>query len=160
MMGDDMAIRSGGMYGASESQYTLARPNNPSIWNSGNLQTAGSVLKAGAGMFGSLMNYGANQRQLEMDLESLQMERLYNVANYKQNIADTFAKNKTSFYASGLDFTGTALAVANENKRAMTEDLRMMEYNYDMQERSLREKQKANKRNLYTGIASSVLSVF
>lgn len=159
MMGDDMAIRSGGMYGNPESAYTIAKPTAGTSW-AGGLQTAGSVLKAGAGMFGSLMAYGAQQKQTEMDLQTLQKEKLYNLKNFQQTIADTFAMNKASFYASGLDFTGTALSVARENKRALTEDMRMMEYNYDMQERSLREKQKANKRNLYTNIASSVLSVF
>ena len=159
MMGDDMAIRSGGMYGNPESAYTIAKPTTGTSW-AGGLQTAGSVLKAGAGMFGSLMAYGAQQKQTEMDLQTLQKEKLYNLKNFQQTIADTFAMNKASFYASGLDFTGTALSVARENKRALTEDMRMMEYNYDMQERSLREKQKANKRNLYTNIASSVLSVF
>lgn len=159
MMGDDMAIRSGGMYGNPESSYTLAKPVSWTGW-AGGLQTAGSVLKAGASMFGSLMAYGAQQKQTEMDLQTLQKEKLYNLKNFQQTIADTFAKNKASFYASGLDFSGTALSVARENRRALTEDMRMMEYNYNMQERSLREQQKANKRNLYTNIASSVLSVF
>lgn len=159
MMGDDMAIRSGGMYGNPESKYTLANPNVGSSW-AGGLQTVGSVFKAGAGMFGSLLSYGAQQKQTEMDLQTLQKEKLYNLKNFEQTIADTFAKNKASFYASGLDFTGTALSVARENRRALTEDMRMMEYNYEMQERSLREKQKANKRNLYSNIAGSVLSVF
>ena len=159
MMGDDMAIRSGGMYGNPESNYTLAKPVSSTGWGS-SLQTYGSVLKAGAGMFSSLMSYGAQQKQTEMDLQTLQKEKLYNLKNFQQTIADTFAKNKASFYASGLDFTGTALSVARENRRALTEDMRMMEYNYEMQERSLREKQKANKRNLYSNIAGSVLSVF
>lgn len=159
MMGDDMAIRSGGMYGNPESQYTLAQPTSSFSWGSA-LQTGGSVLKAGVGMASAIMNYGATAKQLSMDLQSLAKEREYNVANYKQNIADTFAKNKASFYASGLDFSGTAKSVAEENRRAMTEDLRMMEYNYDMRKKSLKQQQKANERNLYTGIASSVLSVF
>lgn len=160
MMGDDMAIRSGGMYGNPESKYTLATPvSRGSSW-AGGLQTAGSVLKAGAGIFGSVMQYGAERKQSEMDLRTLQMEKLYNLKNFQQTIADTFAQNKASFYASGLDFTGTALSVARENKRALTEDMRMMEYNYNMKEKSIRESQKASERNLWGNIASSVLSIF
>ena len=94
------------------------------------------------------------------DLESLRKEREYNLANFQQRIADTFAMNKASFYASGLDFSGTALSVARENKRALTKDMRMMEYNYNVQEESLKEKQRASRNRLIGDIASSVLSAF
>lgn len=159
MVSDDIAIRSGGMYGNPESPYTIAMPSNSSSWMS-NASTYGKVFKAGASMYSSLQNYKYKQKQAELNLEALQKERLYNVANFKQSMADTLAQNKMSFYASGLDFTGTALSVTRANQAALKEDLDMMEYNYDIQERNIRNSQKAAKRQLTGDIISSVASIF
>jgi hypothetical protein len=159
MMGDDMAVRSGGMYGRPESKYTIATPSQPSSWMD-SAATYGKVFKAGASMYSSLQNYKYQQKQAELNLEALQKERLYNVANFKQHMADTLASNKMSFYASGLDMTGTAMAVTMGNQAALRDDLNMMEYNYDIQERNIKNSQKAAKRQLTGGIISSVASVF
>lgn len=159
MMGDDMAIRSGGMYGNPASRYTLANPN-VSRFGSG-MTMMGKAVKMGFGITGSVANYWAEQAQISSDLATLRKEKAYNIKNFEQNIADTFAKNKMSFYASGLDIkSGTAQDVILSNRRALTEDLAMMNYNYDMQERALKEKQKAARGNLVGNIASSVLSIF
>lgn len=154
-----MAIRSGGMYGRPESKYTVATPSAPSSWMN-NASTYGSVFKAGAGMYSSMVNYKYQQKQSELNLEALQKERLYNVANFKQQMADTLASNKMSFYSSGLDMTGTAMAVTMGNQEALRDELNMMEYNYDIQERNIRNSQKAAKRQLVGNMIGSVASVF
>lgn len=159
MMGDDMAIRSGGMYGNPESKYTIATPSEPKSWMS-NASTYGGLLKAGAGMYSAITSYGAEMKQAHLNLESLRKERAYNVENFKQNMADTLAKNKMSFYASGLDMSGTAMAVTMGNQSAMQDELNMMEYNYDIQEKNIKNSMKAAKRNLIGGIVGSVASVF
>lgn len=159
MMGDDMAIRSGGMYGNPESKYTIATPSEPNSWMS-NASTYGGLLKAGAGMYSAMQNYKYQQKQAELNLESLRKERAYNVENFKQNMADTLAKNKMSFYASGLDMSGSAMAVTMSNQAAMRDELNMMEYNYDIQEKNIKNSMKAAKRNLIGGIVGSVASVF
>ena len=98
-MGDDMAIRSGGMYGRPESKYTVATPSTSS---GSSASVYGGVLKAGAGIFSAVQNYKTTTEQLNLNLEALQKERLYNVANFKQKMADTLASNKMSFYSSGI----------------------------------------------------------
>lgn len=157
-MGDDMAIRSGGMYGNPESAYTLAKPVAGAAMASG-IKMAGAAISAGAGMIGGIIGYNAQMKQIQTNLQVLQQEKQYNLKNYKQAIADTFAQNKASFYASGLDFTGTALSVARENKRAMTEDMRMMEYNYDMQKKSLNQQRRAALGGLIGNVAGSALGL-
>lgn len=159
MMGDDMAIRSGGMYGNPESKYTIATPSEPSSWMS-NASTYGSLFKAGAGMFSAISNYKYEQKQARLNLESLRKERDYNVANFKQQMADTLASNKTSFYASGLDMSGTAMAVTMGNQSALRDELNMMEYNYAIQEKNIKNSMKASKRNLIGNVVGSVASVF
>jgi hypothetical protein len=159
MMGDDMAIRSGGMYGRPESKYTVATPSQPSSWMD-SASTYGKLFKAGAGMYSALQNYKYSQKQAELNLEALQKERLYNVANFKQQMADTLAQNKMSFYASGLDYTGTAMSVTMSNQTALQDELNMMEYNYDIQEKNIKNSQKAAKRQLYGNVISSVASLF
>ena len=159
MMGDDMAIRSGGMYGNPESKYTIATPSEPSSWMS-NASTYGGLLKAGAGMFSAISNYKYEQKQARLNLESLRKERDYNVANFKQQMADTLASNKTSFYASGLDMSGTAMAVTMGNQSALRDELNMMEYNYAIQEKNIKNSMKASKRNLIGNVVGSVASVF
>lgn len=165
MMGDDMAIRSGGMYGNPESAYTIARPivNSTGFGGSGmgaGLSWVAKGAKISMGLVGAGLQYNAEMSQITRDLETLRKEREYNLTNFKQRIADTFAMNKASFYASGLDFTGTALSVARENKRALTKDMRMMQYNYQAQEESLKEKESAARHNRIANIASSILGAF
>lgn len=159
-MGDDMAIRSGGMYGRPESQYTIAMPSSSGSWMS-NASTYGGVLKAGFSMFSSLQNYKYEQKQANLNLEALRKEREYNVANFKQSMADTLAQNKMSFYASGLDYsTGTAQSVIMGNQSALRDELNMMEYNYAMKEKSLKNSKKASERNLVSNMIGSALSIF
>ena len=154
-----MAIRSGGMYGNPSSQYTLAVPNTQRGGNA--IMPMAKILQAGFNTAASFGDYWANQQQLNRDLSALIREKTYNIKNYKQNIADTFAMNKMSFYSSGLDIkSGTAQDVAFGNRRAMEEDLAMMEYNYYMKEKSIKEAQKANKRNLVGNIVGSVFGAF
>lgn len=154
-----MAVRSGGMYGRPESKYTVATPSAPSSWMN-NASTYGSVFKAGAGMYSSMVNYKYQQKQSELNLEALQKERQYNIANFKQHMADIFASNKMSFYASGLDYTGTAMAVTMGNQDALRDELKMMEYNYATQEQNIRNSQKAAKRQLIGNVIGSVASIF
>lgn len=155
-----MAIRSGGMYGRPESQYTIAMPSSSGSWMS-SASTYGSVLKAGFGMFSSLQNYKYEQKQANLNLEALRKEREYNVANFKQSMADTLAQNKMSFYASGLDYsTGTAQSVIMGNQSALRDELNMMEYNYAMKEKSLKNSKKASERNLMSNMIGSALSIF
>ena len=159
MMGDDMAIRSGGMYGNPASNYTLA---NAGLASGNGMAWLGKAFKIGVGLMGNYISSKAERNQLTTDLEMLRREKEYNLKNYQQNIADTFAQNKASFYASGLDFTGTALSVARENKRALTEDMQIMEQNYKMQEMSLRNKRTAAeiRGNIFTNAISSVMNLF
>lgn len=157
MVGDDMAILSGGMYGNPESDYTLATPVSKWDMLRGQAGTIGGVVAKGAKMFGALQSYGAAQKQNEIDTQTLMRERDYNIKNYEQFIADQLASNKISFYASGLDYkTGTARSVIESNRAASTEDLNVMKYNYDMKLKSLKEQRKANETNLYTDMISAI----
>lgn len=160
MMGDDMAIRSGGMYGNPESRYTIANPNSSGGALSG-ITPMARFMKMGFGIMGSFANYGAQTTQIANDLATLRREKAYNIKNFQQYIADTMARNKMSFYSSGLDIkSGTAQDVMISNRQALQEDLDMMEYNYNMKERSLKEEKKAARANLAMGIASSVINAF
>ena len=159
-MGDDMAIRSGGMYGRPESRYTIANPNSNGGALSG-ITPMARFMKTGFGIMGALGNYWAQGSQISNDLRSLREEKAYNIKNFQQYIADTMARNKMSFYSSGLDIkSGTPVDVMTSNRTALEEDLHMMEYNYNMKERSLKEAKKATRANLAMGIASSVINAF
>jgi hypothetical protein len=160
MMGDDMAIRSGGMYGNPESAYTVAKPISNFGSMRGGLTFAGRFGKAALNLSGTILDYQATSKQIAQDLETLRREKEYNVKNFQQRIADTFAMNKASFYASGLDFSGTAKAVTLANKQALSEDLQITIANYGAQEKTLRAKQSANMRNLWGGVADSIISMF
>lgn len=143
-----MAIRSGGMYGRPESKYTLATP--ASSFDSGAINKVGGfanwMLSAYANK--TQMDYAIKQNKL--DLQALYKERDYNVSNFKQQMADTLAQNKMSFYSSGLDYKyGTAQNVINSNQTALQNDLEMMKYNYSVEERNIKNKLKAaNKRDM------------
>lgn len=161
MMGDDMAIRSGGMYGNPASSYTVARPVS-------NMQGFGEAItpmarfaKMGLNVGASFGEYWANTTQIDRELSDLRREKEYNIKNYKQNIADVMARNKMSFYASGLDIkSGTAQDVVLNNKRVMEEDLGIMTYNYDVQEKSLKHRRRDLKSKLALDIGSSIISMF
>lgn len=160
MMGDDMAIRSGGMYGNPESAYTLAKSvSGGSSW-AGGAGFMGSAVKAVWNIAGSIGKNWAEREQISEDLSNLRKEKEYNLKNFRQTIADTFAQNKMSFYSSGLDLTGSAQDVIQNNKYALQQDMNIMAENYYQKERSLKEKQKALRGNLIGDIASSVLSIF
>ena len=163
-MGDDMAIRSGGMYGNPESAYTIARPRISGFGGGGfgaGLSWIATGARIGLGIGSALGNYWSRQSQIDKDLQTLRREKEYNVKNYKQNIADVMARNKMSFYASGLHIkSGTAQDVILGNKQAMEEDLGMMVHNYDIQEQTLKQKRKALRGNLVEDIASSVVNAF
>lgn len=160
MLGDDMAILSGGMYGNPESAYTSAIPGSVSATGAYK-RAAGVGLKtvdAGLNMFGALKDYGANAKQIQANINALREEKAYNVKNYQQYIADQLASNKFSFYSSGLDInTGTARAVIEANRAASTEDMNMMIRQYDTDLKSLKEKRKANETNLMFNMASTVI---
>ena len=160
MMGDEMAVRSGGMYGNPESSYTLATPSSMSSWR-GYAGTATSFVKAGLNLYANRQAYKAQQKQLAMDYAAIQEEKTYNLRNYSQYIADTLANNKMSFYASGLDInSGTPANVLESNRVAMTEDWQMMKSNYNRQLAGIERQQKANRRNFIASNASAILSVF
>ena len=160
MMGDDMAVRSGGMYGNPESQYTLAQPSSGGSW--ANYGSAfGSFIKMGLNLYANRKAYNARSEQLASDYAAIQEEMNYNLRNYSQNIADTLAANKMSFYSSGLDLSsGTVGNVLESNKVAMTEDWQIMKKNYNRQLAGIEREQKANKRSHLINQASTILSVF
>lgn len=160
MMGDDMAVRSGGMYGNPESQYTLAQPSSGGSW--ANYGSAfGRIVKTGLNLYANRETYKARSKQLAMDYAAVQEEKNYNLRNYSQYIADTLANNKMSFYASGLDInSGTPANVLESNRVAMTEDWQMMKKNYNRELARIESQQKANKRTYLINQASAILSVF
>lgn len=160
MMGDEMAVRSGGMYGNPESSYTLATPSSSGSWMS-SAAPYGKVLKAGVSMYSALQSYKYSQKQSELNLEALQKEKLYNIENFEQKMADVLAGNKMSFYMSGVDYSsGTGARMLESNRYALQQDLDMMKYNYETREKSIRNEMKANKRNLTANIIGSVASIF
>lgn len=160
MMGDEMAVRSGGMYGNPESQYTIAQPSSGGSW--ANYGSAfGSFAKMGLNLYANRTAYKARSEQLASDYAAIQREKEYNLKNYSQNIADTLAANKISFYSSGLDLSsGMVQNVLESNKVAMTEDWQMMKSNYNRQLAGIERQQKANRRNFIASNASAILSVF
>lgn len=162
MMGDDMAVRSGGMYGNPESQYTMARPSSSgSSPTFSPYQMFGKMVRAGIGMDAAVVQSGYEINQANLNLEALRKEREYNIENFEQNMADVLASNKMSFYASGLDLSsGTAANVMAANQGAMQKDLSMMAYNYDIQERNIKNAKKASKDRFKSNIISSVASIF
>lgn len=154
MMGDEMAIRSGGMYGNPESQYTLAQP-------SGNIGVAGKVA-SGMGsllnMWGTSVKHKAEQRQLRENQRLLEFEKQYNLENFQQKIADTVAENKMSFYSSGLDIAGSAQDVITSNRRALEKDMGVMQRNYDVQIENLQRQRKAKRIGFGIEQASNVVN--
>lgn len=158
MMGDDMAIRSGGMYGRPESKYTVATPvsnNATPVFDKGV-----GILKEGLNMYSKSRQYEYVRKQSKLDLEALYKERDYNIANFKQQMADTLASNKMSFYASGLDYkTGTPANVLKTNYSALQNDLEMMKYNYATKERNIRNEMEAANRRHFGDMASSAISI-
>lgn len=158
MMGDDMAIRSGGMYGASESAFTLATPSS-GFGGAG----FGGLLNFGKGALGMYSAYKEGRyayQQGKLDLEALYKERDYNIANFKQQMADTLASNKMSFYASGLDYKyGTPQNVIKSNQTALQNDLEIMKYNYDIKERNIRNEMEASSRRALGKAGSAAFSM-
>ena len=144
-MGDDMAIRSGGMYGNPESVYTNAMPVSRFSGAGSRVGKFGSILN----MFGTGVNAVADIKQLREKERTLEDEKQYNLKNYQQVIADTLAKNKMSFYSSGLDIhSGTAQDVMLSNTRALQEDMGIMQRNYDVQIENAKEAARARRISL------------
>ena len=136
-----MAIRSGGMYGNPESQYTLAQPSS-------GFSGAGTLVKGFgnlANMWGTAVARKAEISQLKENQRLLEMEKQYNLENFQQKIADTVAQNKMSFYASGLDIAGSAQDVITSNRQALEKDMGMMQFNYDTQIENLKKQRKAKR---------------
>lgn len=153
MMGDEMAVRSGGMYGNPESQYTLATPSS----GFGGAGTVVSSMGKLANMWGTAVAHKAEQRQLRNNQRLLELEKQYNLENFQQKIADTVAENKMSFYSSGLDIAGSAQDVITSNRRALEKDMGVMQRNYDVQIENLQAKRKANR--IKFGIEQAVNAV-
>lgn len=155
MMGDEMAIRSGGMYGNPESIYTKAMPTS-GISGAGTLVSGfGKVMN----MWGTAVKAKAEMKQLRENQRVLEAEKQYNLENYQQKIADTIAQNKMSFYASGLDInSGTAQDVVLSNTKAMQRDMGMMQRNYDVQIENLQRQQKARRISFGFEQASNVMN--
>lgn len=161
MMGDEMAIRSGGIYGNPESRYTLARPTNFGSSVAANASLIGRVGKSLLTQYSAWEEAKYTDKQLSLNLSSLLAEKKYNLENYQQRIADTVASNKMSFYSSGLDInSGTAASVVLNNQNAMLGGYGIMERNYIAEEKSLRNAKKANERNLTTNLIDNALSIF
>lgn len=119
----------------------------------GGIASIGSVLSpvgVGVGIAGALVGgfgrfMGAREQaksqiaQIDSNISALMEEKAYNTQNYRQFIADQLARNKISFYSSGLDYkSGTARSVIESNRRASTEDMNMMIRNYDTQIKNLK----------------------
>lgn len=140
-MGDEMAVRSGGMYGNPESNYTLATPSS-------GFSGAGTVVSSMgklANMWGTAVAHKAEQRQLRNNQRLLELEKQYNLENFQQKIADTVAENKMSFYSSGLDIAGSAQDVITSNRQALEKDMGVMQRNYDVQIENLQAKKRAKR---------------
>ena len=152
-MGDEMAVRSGGMYGNPESQYTLATPSS----GFGGAGTVASSMGKLANMWGTAVAHKAEQRQLRNNQRLLELEKQYNLENFQQKIADTVAENKMSFYSSGLDIAGSAQDVITSNRQALEKDMGVMQRNYDVQIENLQAKRKANR--IKFGIEQAVNAV-
>ena len=165
MMGDEMAIRSGGMYGNPESQYTFAQPSSGGTSGFGGggfspIAVAGKLFNIGQNIAAINSQYATEELQANLNLQALKEEREYNVKNFEQYMADTLASNKMSFYSSGLDISsGSAQDVMLNNQRALNEDLVRMTHNYDIQERNIREGMKASKSKRTAESASAIASV-
>lgn len=140
-MGDEMAVRSGGMYGNPESQYTLATPSS----GFGGAGTVVSSMGKLANMWGTAVAHKAEMRQLRNNQRLLELEKQYNLENFQQKIADTVAENKMSFYSSGLDIAGSAQDVITSNRRALEKDMGVMQRNYDVQIENLQKQRKAKR---------------
>lgn len=163
MIGDDMAVLSGGMYGASESDYTRAIPSfiSQAGKNAIYAGAGAKILGRGVGLFGIATSARAENKQYNANIRALQEEKRYNVANYEQYIADMIASNKMSFYSSGLDYnTGTARDVIENNRQAATADMNRMIKNYDTQIKSLKQQRDAAAISGVASFASTALTSF
>lgn len=127
MMGDDMAVRSGGMYGNPESSFTNAMPSSRFGGAGTVFDSMGKLLN----MWGTAVAYKAERKQSKERQRMLELEKKYNLENFQQKIADTVAENKMSFYSSGLDIAGSAQDVITSNRQALEKDMGIMELNYD-----------------------------
>lgn len=141
MMGDEMAVRSGGIYGNPESNYTNAMPST-SFGGAGTV--VGGIGKL-VNMWGTSVAHKAEMRQLRNNQRLLEFEKRYNLENFQQKIADTVAENKMSFYSSGLDIAGSAQDVIESNRRALEKDMGVMQRNYDVQIENLKAKKRAKR---------------
>ena len=78
MMGDEMAVRSGGMYGNPESFFTNAMPSS-SFDDTGTVfRGMGSVLN----MWGNSVKHKAEMKQLRNNQRLLELEKQYNLENF------------------------------------------------------------------------------
>ena len=150
-----MAILSGGMYGNPESQYTRAMPIGLSDKIMSGVSIGGNILNAGLSFYKKGLGYKAIDEQIGADLLALEVEKAYNVKNYKQSIADTLASNKISFYSSGLDInTGTARSVIESNRSAGIDDMQQMINMYDTKIKNLKDQRNANEKAKIAGMLS------
>ena len=83
---------------------------------------------AGAGiglsLIGNVFGNKAQNKQIDANIKSLRSELAWNTKVMQQNMVDTMASNKMSFWGSGLNInTGTASKVIASNQQVLGGEL-------------------------------------
>lgn len=87
-----------------------------------------SPIIAGAGiglsLIGNVFGNKAQNKQIDANIKSLRSELAWNTKVMQQNMVDTMASNKMSFWGSGLNInTGTASQVIANNQQVLGGEL-------------------------------------
>lgn len=84
------------------------------------------VAAAGIGLslVGNIFGNKAQNKQIDANIKSLRSELAWNTKVMQQNMVDTMASNKMSFWGSGLQIgTGTAAKVIENNQKVLGNEL-------------------------------------
>lgn len=87
-----------------------------------------SPIMAGVGvgmsLIGNVFGNKAQNKQIDASIRSLKSELAWNTKVMQQNMVDTMASNKMSFWSSGLQIgTGTAAKVIENNQQVLGNEL-------------------------------------
>jgi hypothetical protein len=95
-------------------------------------------------LVGNVLNNKAQNKAIEGSISALRSELSFNTGVMKQNMVDTMASNKMSFFSSGLDTnTGTAAQVTMSNNQVLQRNLQHYKENMNQQISNLASQKKS-----------------
>lgn len=104
----------------------------------------------GLGLIGGFFGNKAQNKQIDANIKSLRSELAWNTKVMQQNMVDTMASNKMSFWGSGLNInTGTASQVIANNQQVLGGELQHYQKSVQQQIKNLASQRKSGLEMLF-----------